>query len=162
MRLRHTYYLGTLRVEIIQKLSLKIIQKLLLGGAPVAHPFWGVALRARNLSKSIQNQTKSICFAWKLFKIIFKIIQKLILTAETPPLLSPARGGELISCELDGWGCWWENILLLLLLLLILLLLLLFLLFHKDEAAHGLEGDFGAALFVDFQGGEVGLGECIF
>ena len=56
------------------KLNSKLF-KILYWGAPVAHPFWGVALRARNYSKSIQNQIKSAPYGRKLFKIIFKIIQ---------------------------------------------------------------------------------------
>ena len=76
--------------EIIQKLSSKIIEfhstfsrhgntqaslhcsfgltkkfKKLLSGAPDGAPMEGVALRARNLSKSFQNQTESARYAWK-------------------------------------------------------------------------------------------------
>lgn len=44
--------------EINQKINLKIIQKL-MGCARRRTFLWGVVLRARNLSKSIKNQTES-------------------------------------------------------------------------------------------------------
>ena len=80
--------IGALRAEIIQKFILKISQKLFLFGSRSSSEkdsanrrqsslleLLRCSLSYLNLSKSIQNQTKSARFAWKLFKIKFKIIQ---------------------------------------------------------------------------------------